>query len=275
MADLGGWVLGVSPLGDGAGSCGWQFDYSCDYSADEYDALDPDALERAEALALSTLRALTLGAVGNCATTVRPCGRPCMAQDGWTLTNGMWMNPHINWRGRWVNACGCPDECGCGSLSEIILPGPVGGVAEVWIDGDLLEPSAYRLDNRNRLVRVDGEQWPTCQDMLAGPRDSGAFSVTYWRGSRPGKSEFVAAGRLAAEFYSACTGGACSLPTSVVAMTRQGVTFQMETGLFPNNATGIKEVDAVLRVWNPYGVTVGTGVFSVDDPEPRRTVWSA
>ena len=52
---------------------GWQFDYSCDWSDEEYNDLDPTLLARAEGLAVESLRALTLGAVGNCPVILRPC----------------------------------------------------------------------------------------------------------------------------------------------------------------------------------------------------------
>ena len=251
---------------------GWQFDYSCDWTDEEYNDLDPALLARAEGLAVDALRALTLGAVGNCPVILRPCVASCTQEVGWSISDGFWSVPFMD-RGRWYNGCGCKTDCACTSLSEVILPEP-GRVTQVSIGTEVLDPSTYRVDNYTRLVRLDGEKWPSCQDMASAPGQEGSFAVHFAKGHRPGPSAFLAAGRLAAQFYKACAGDdGCSLPTSVVAMTRQGVSFEMSVGVFPNNVTGVQEVDAFLRVWNPYKATAPTFIYSPDAPAPRQTTW--
>jgi len=149
-------------------------DWSCAFSTEELDAMraDPEKLammEKSEALAWMSLATLTADQIGTCPITVRPCKLGCNP-GGVYLTapvvglSGRF-NPHINGQGVWVNSCGCTTDCSCTTLCEAILPGPVGDIVEILLDGAVLDPSAYRVDNGNRLVRTDGGCWPACQDM--------------------------------------------------------------------------------------------------------------
>lgn len=156
-------------------------DWSCAFDADTLAGMrdnptEAAKLERAEAFAWTTLASLTAYRIGTCPVTVRPCAARC-TPDSHYLTaivrsSGSWLGsnriggPFIS-GGNWYNACGCrsQNDCSCTALSEVILPGPVGAIASVTIDGVYLPRSAYRVDNGNRLVRLDGGQWPACQDM--------------------------------------------------------------------------------------------------------------
>lgn len=117
----------------------------------------------------------------------------------------------------------------------------------------------------------------------AGPTDvepnsatTGPFEVTYYRGAAPNEMTKFAAGLLAYEFYKACSGGKCRLPAGVTQVTRQGVTMEIQTGMFPGGFTGIREVDAVIRIYNPHGLKRAPRVLSPDGPgTPRRVTWSA
>lgn len=143
-------------------------DWGCALTADEVAALDPALKARSEMLAWTTLQRLTGYRLALCPTSVRPCAARC--------NPGAWMEapvsgfpadgPYIS-QGVWYNACGCssPDSCSCGPLSEVILPASEVGGVSVRINGATLDPSAYRVDNGNRLVRTDGGVWPMCQDM--------------------------------------------------------------------------------------------------------------
>jgi hypothetical protein len=248
------------PIPDLPTAC-WPVDWSC---VDDIETHDPVVVARAESLATSSLRMLTLYAVGNCPETVRPC--TCPSRSTWSNT---WMTPHIDFTGSWVNVCTV-----CDTLTEITLPGPIASVEEVIIDGVQVDPSAYRVDNGNLLVRTDGEPWPSCQDMAASPGEDGTFTVTYTRGvAVDGMAAFMA-GLLGREFLSICEGGDCGLPATVTAVTRQGVTFEMPTGAFPNGRTGIMAIDTWLAQFNPYGVRRPATVSSVDVRRPRQTTWS-
>jgi len=173
------------------------------------------------------------------------------------------MGPQIR-DGHWINFV-CPrPHCSCERMCEIVLPGPVAEVAEVLWSGEPIPLASFRLDNGNRLVRTDGECWPSCQRMdlpLGAPCTLG---VTYVPGLVPGVAGEWAAGVLACEFAKACTGGKCRLPASVVTVSRQGVTMEMDNGMFANGLTGIREVDAYLLSVNPHVLRVPPTVWSPD-----------
>jgi hypothetical protein len=360
-------------------------DWAC---ADEdwLTGLDPEVKARAEMLAWSTLVSLSGYQFSICPITVRPCAAGCLpvgtyyaspamlaggTYAGVRPTGRSGFTPHVAPDGNWVNACGCAAaDCSCTVLSEVILPGPVGGVTEILIDGAVLDPLAYRVDNGNRLVRLDGGVWPACQDMAnpgsaqyepvvidgptavvtftregqevtmlvdpkaglggttdgplpwptepanllvnasmgqgnltfpsgpgfsanhgpiaesvtvkyltsaapAEPSAAGTFLVTYYRGVAPNALLDFAAGVLAQEYALACLGSECRLPSNVTAITRQGVSYQMNADPFVNGFTGIDEVDAVLRIYNPYGLRSAPVIASPDArPRGRVTTWS-
>lgn len=261
-------------------------DWSCAYTAAELAAMREDPvtaarMDRSEILAWLTLARLTAYQIGVCPTTVRPCSAGCAPAGSWTVAPvgsghaqalpsimvGSWV-PHINVAGNWTNSCACAsrDACSCGALSEVILPGPVGEIVSVYQDGNLIPAESYRVDNFNRLVRLDGETWPSCQDMALSAEDG--FSVTYYRGAAPNEMTRFAAGVLATEFYKACGGGKCRLPVGVTQVARDGVTYEIQTGMFAEGFTGIREVDAVIGIYNPYALKSAPLVYS---PDMRRT----
>jgi hypothetical protein len=156
----------------------------------------------------------------------------------------------------------------------VLLPGPVGGIVEVLIDGVVVPSSNYRVDNTNRLVAQFDQVWPSCQDMTLPETEDGTFSVQYWRGFAPNALTNYAAGVLAAEFYKACTGDkGCRLPSGVTQITRQGVTMEIQTGLWQGGWTGLREVDAVISTFNPYGLRAQTVITSPDMPGTRTPTW--
>jgi len=253
--------------------------------------LDPDVKVRAEMLAWSTLVSLSGYQFSICPITVRPCSAGCAPQGtylaspvgmagsyaGLTRPSRSGFQPHVAANGQWVNSCGCArrDDCSCTALSEVILPGPVGAVTEVLLDGAVLDPSAYRVDNGNRLVRLDGGVWPACQDMAASD-GVGTFFVTYYLGIAPNALLDYAAGVLAQEYALACLGSECRLPSNVTAITRQGVSYQMNADPFGSGFTGIEEVDAVVRIYNPNGLKSGPVITSPDARSRARvTTWRA
>jgi hypothetical protein len=252
-------------------------DWGCALSDEEIAALDPDLKEVAEANAWYTLAALTAYQIAVCPLTVRPCGVDCQGRGtrmaSIVRSTGMF-SPHIDQNGSWVNACGCASgDCGCSVPCEAVLPGVVGAITEVWVDGAVLDPDAYRVDNGNRLVRVDGGCWPLCQDMSVGNRDDDAFSVTYYQGSAPDKLSQRAAGQLAVEFYKACQNKECKLPARVQTVTRMGVTYQISSDMFADGSTGIAEVDAFIGRYNPMHLKSAPVVSSPDLRRARVPSW--
>jgi hypothetical protein len=138
----------------------------------------------------------------------------------------------------------------------------VGYVVSVRVDGVDLLPSAYQVEDGTRLVRLDGKSWPAC----AGDH----FTVTYLQGYEVDElGEFVG-GILANEFLMALTDERkCRLPAETTSIARQGMNLTLETGLFPNGQTGIREVDLYIQMWNPNLLKVKPRVYSPDYKRPR------
>lgn len=249
-------------------------DWSCAYDDAEIAALDPVVKARSEALAWSTLSALLGYRLSLCPSTIRPCIKGCNKMT-WTVapvTSSGVFSPYIS-NGVWYNGCGCKTECSCTELCEVIMPTTVGGIEEVWVDGAVLPTSAYRVDNGTRLVRTDGGCWPSCQDMSQDAHGPDAFSVLYYPYLAPNDMLRYAAGVLAVEFYHACAGKQCRLPSGVTNVARQGVVFEIQNGLFMNGFTGIREVDAILGIYNPHGIKSPARVLSPDSPKARFQTW--
>jgi hypothetical protein len=253
-------------------------DWSC-YPA--VDSLDPQIKARSELLGWSLLNALLAYQIpgDQCPVAVRPCSRRCSAGTWYvapTQFNGLngygngTLNPSVV-NGQWINSCGCAgDDCSCTTIQQIRLIGPIGGIVSVEIDGAALAPDAYRVDNGMWLVRQDGDAWPACQDMNAPEGTVGSFVVTYIQGYPTNPLFTMAAGMLAAEVAKDCTGQECALPANVTAITRQGVTMEMNANPFEGGTTGIANVDAVVKIFNPYGHKTVPRILSPDLPTPRQ-----
>lgn len=251
--------------------------------SDVFATLTPEARLISEVFAGQTLRMLTGYRVGGCSVTVRPCNRSCIpgswltAPDVGALfagANGGYfgMSPYVGAGGAWVNACGCAgDGCSCTRVQEVWLPTSVGvgRIDEVTVDGVVLPASAYRIDNGNRLVRQDGEAWPTCQDMNAPLGQVDTWGVTYLDGNPVDGIGSYIAGLLAAEYAKACAGQDCALPTNVQTVTRQGITMNLDPEMFTGGVTGVRAVDSYIRIWNPL-TSLPSGIYSLDAPKGRR-----
>lgn len=235
----------------------------------DWDSLHFDLRNRAVDLAWSAMRFLTAGLVGSCPVSLRPCAPKTSCDPCWSAYSQGSLAPVVR-DGNWYNTGYCYDNgCSCGTLSEIVLPGQVADVHQVLVDGFVLPCASYRLDDGNKLVRVDGFDWPTCQDMTAGDWELGSFAVHYVPGVKPTEAGLWAAGVLACEFSKACRGDKCRLPASVTAVTRQGVSYQFDNSMFANGQTGIREVDAYILSVNPNRLKTPPRVWSPDMRQGR------
>lgn len=213
----------------------------------------------AELYATTSLTALTLGRVGGSPVTIVPAGLPRV--QGWCGIYGalgqFWptINPSANDLHRWSDYF---------RTEAVLLPGPVGAVLEVRVANAVLPPESWRLEDGQYLIRTDGEDWPHDH--------SGAFTVTYLNSYEPGELGEHAAGVLAMEFLKLVTGDkkGCRLPSSVTNVSRQGLTFEIARGMFPDGLTGLPEVDAFIMLWNPHGLKVAPRVYSLDVERPRQ-----
>jgi hypothetical protein len=255
--------------------CLWPVDTGC-LDTTWWDGLTPEVRERSTAYASTTLRRLTGYRVGGCPVTVRPCKASCvdaMVPAYYSVYGQPW-SPGINVQGAWINSCGCTTDCSCTELCEVVLPGPVGDVSQVKLNGGIMVADQYRVDG-NRLVWVgdqSGCPWPACQDLAAADTEPNTFSVTYLNSYPVDGLGAYAAGVLAGEFAKACIGSnKCRLPASVTSISRAGVTYEIAAGAFPGGVTGIREVDSYIAIWNPEVLRQQSTVWSPDLRFPRVT----
>jgi hypothetical protein len=246
----------------------WPVDYSC---CPGFDSYDNATKLRSIALAGATLRMLTAYRVGGCPITVRPCRKVC--QDGYNPFGTSAFSPQ-NWSGTWFNCTCGGDTCGCGALCQLELPRPVGTVDAVKVDGVLLDPGTYRVDDGKWLVRTDGDCWPGCQDLSKPDTQVGTFSVTSLNAIPVDRLGQYAAGVLACEYAKACAGVKCRLPAGVTSITRQGISMEVAAGLFPNGLTGINEVDVWVQLYNPNNLALLPTVWSPNQGGKARTTTS-
>lgn len=228
-------------------TCEWQPDPAC--LTDEWLAYTDDVKERALRLATSSLQMLTLNRVGTCPVTIRPCAPEPRCGCGW--------NPHIR-NGQGYN--NCEHRTPCAPVSEFAIPGPVGYIEALTIDGadvDLWNGD-WRLDNGNLLVwqGAGPSPLPPGQDLSKPLTAVGTWGLTYSRSYPVLADGRNAVALLAMEFGKALckSKSKCSLPRGVTNVARNGVSFTIEAGLFPGGLTGIDTVDAYILKWVPAGM---------------------
>jgi hypothetical protein len=250
--------------------CEWPIDETC--LPDEWDDVDQAIKDRSVTLASNTLRRLTGYRVGGCPITVRPCRDSCAGYlpYGSPYPYGSWGGwyPTVASSGNWINCgCGCAGDCSCTTLCQVALPAPVGEVYEVKVDGATIAETDYRMYGNLLTWTGTGDcPWPTCQDLTLDDDQPGTFSVNYLNSYPVDGVGAYAAATLAWEYAQACSGGACRLPLGVTAVTRQGLTYEVQAGAFPGGFTGIREVDAYIALWNPKAVQREAFVWTPDMP---------
>lgn len=216
---------------------------------------------------------------GTCTETVRPLWGPCggssygsVATDTWfffdsrsgTYTPGTlayWPRSGVGFRGISTS------EIGLGYF-------PVRSVDLVVIDGVPLDPSGYRLDEEQWLVRLGNENWPTAQDLRLSPGDVGTWTVAFTFGTDVPPDGRLAARVLACELAQGLTTGDSRLPARTTNLVRQGVNIALvdPRDLLRDGRFGIPEVDAFLATINPHHIQEGAVVSSVDIPRQVRRV---
>ena len=222
-------------------SCEWPVDDNClpDLPAPDADDYDDKlaARDRAVEIAKSVLWALSGRQFGCKLTTVRPRPHARGLCDDAPLIEAYYRNDYR----------GVPGVAG--SPMAVKLAGPVREIVTVTIGDTDLDPSEYVLEG-DVLYRV-GKAWPP-NDMNKPMGFPGTWSVTYSQGTPPPDyvGPFVA--QLAAEFVTACEGGKCRLPRTVVSTSRSGVTHVFDpTRMLAAGFTGVPEIDNWLASVNP------------------------
>lgn len=258
------------------GFCGWPVDIPAEHQA-AWSAASQAQRDRATDLAGTVLWTLTGQVFGVCQETVRPCFQP--VDNVSTYRGGVTAGAGATWWPGLImgdpNAsgpCGCSSDCRHVAMDRVALPGPIASVVEVLIDGEVVAPTAYRVQNRRWLRRVDGQLWPSHQDLNAADDAVDAFTITYERGIRVPAAGRAAAGRLAVEFLAGMIAGACALPSGATSVSRQGINVELADirEWFTNGLTGIETVDLWIMAVNPYKSKRPGRVTSPDRPRVAR-----
>lgn len=234
---------------------------------------------------------------GTCTTTIRPCRQRCgpcgdefdiidVRLLGYGLGTLPWF-PSMDSQGIWTNIPACGECAGsnCCHVCEIQLPTPVCCVSEVKIDGRVLNPLEYRVDDFSTLVRVldenlnpidpnDRNCWPSCQSLTLPDTEKDTFSVTVTWGKAPPELVKIATAEFACQLIKQCIGAPCQLPQRIQNISRQGVTIGMLDPMvfLEKGHTGIYIVDMAINQFNPARLPRRAGVSSPDlQPRWRRT----
>lgn len=274
----------MSDSGQGPCMDSWVWDpLCCDSIPAEEDRTDDQQtlLDKLSAVAAEVLWRASGRRYGVCTIAVRPCRSHCQRStySASGLGGPLWTPTLID--GKWSN---CRGSCGCGCVEccsagchEVTLPGPVHSVTTVTVDGEDLDADAYRVDDYRKLVRVDGECWPACQDMALAAGDPGTWSVAYELGIPLSAEGQYAFSVYLCELWKSCTGQRCRLPENTTAIFRQGINIDLSratSALMQGVRTNIPEVDMWLAGVNPNGLHQPSGVWSPDVKRPRTQTWS-
>ena len=142
---------------------------------------------------------------------------------------------------------------------------PLIDVTSVTIDGAVVDPASYRIDDFRWLTKIDGSAWTW----------SDTFKVEATYGQSPPEMGIRAAATLACQLYLACqpeTVDGCRLPERVTNVTRQGVSFVLldPFDFLEAGKTGLYDVDLFLSVYNPNRLRRRPTVMSPDIPRRVR-----
>jgi len=186
--------------------------------------------------------------------------------------------PDMRWSVLWGYGavCGlCGAVCRCENVYSLQIPGPVASTVTVTIDGTELPQTAFRIDNRNLLVRQDGDHWPKYENVRTVDGDQGSWSISYEIGTPVPVGGQIAAGVLATELAKMLVGDAsCQLPKRLQALTRQGVTLETVYDNFATlkqGLTGIWAIDSWVTSMTQSISVARPKVYSPDVPWARRT----
>lgn len=255
-----------------AAVCGWEgIDPEALGVCSDWETYPEAVRDSAIAMASLFLWAATGRRFGVCPVTVYPSqskGSPMLYQayPVWPGSSGGTVSGPFLFGGKWFNSGTCDSCCNSGGCA-IVLRGPVVDVREVLVDGEVVSPSAYRVDASRGvylLVRSDGQCWPTCND--------GSFEVTYGMGQEIPVALLVATALLACEYAKGLTGGPCKLPSRMTRLSRQGIDVEVEPVGGDDGRTGIRQVDDVIQALNPSKRQRPTVILSPDLPESCDTV---
>lgn len=191
---------------------------------------------------------------GICQVTVRPVGSNACYLDPWRTSYG--------WNWGWD-----PLAYGTGPWwlqGTVPLRGPNTDIVDVHIDGALLADSDYGLVNDRYLQRLNGNTWPTANDITLDDTQPGTWSITYKFGRAPDWLTKQATLELACELAREYSNQDNHLPPGVTNAVIQGATVSLPDradALAQGVNEGIPMVSRFLGVYAPEG-QVRSGVWS-------------
>jgi len=149
---------------------------------------------------------------------------------------------------------------------------PVRDILSIKIDGTVLNPTEYRVDDRRWLVRPGKIFWPAWQRLDLDDNQPATFSVTCTHGADPPADGIEAAVALAAELAKSIAGLPNRLPQRATRVSRQQVTIDLRdvNAFVKEGLVGIFEVDVFIRAYNPAKQTRRPMVYSPDMTQHRR-----
>lgn len=205
----------------------------CDIPED----VDEDLLEAASIQAGVILWTLSGHRVGLCADTVRP-----------------------------ISECPtCRGICCCGSGDRIRLyspSGPISGVGEVNIDGDIVPTTDYRFyPSGQMLYRQPPDLWPTVDRKWSECGEPETMCVQVLIGNAPDAWALAVHAELTCELLRNCMGLKCRLPRNATSVTGQGVSITL-------SPTELKQFIPAVAGWvaavNPNNAQDFSRVYSPD-----------
>jgi hypothetical protein len=120
---------------------------------------------------------------------------------------------------------------------------PARSVDDVTIDGTTLDPSAYALVDHASLARIDGEPWPTCNDLTLADTEEGTWTVTFHHGLDLPPEAVPLVAQFAVELAKACRGVECGLGPGIRVVHRDGVDFEIVDAPLGEHSTGYGPLD--------------------------------
>lgn len=120
--------------------------------------------------------------------------------------------------------------CECGGPSQVGLGAfPVNEITEVLVNGQVVPPDEYRIDDQRWLVRLPppGEtgkpHWPYCQRLDLPATEEHTFQVSFLYGGLVPEAGVRAAVALGCAIAQERCGGPCVLPQNASQVTKDGV----------------------------------------------------
>lgn len=230
---------------------------------------------------------------GVCTDTVRPTGRNIVSDHGRPLPSfGMgsgeifgYVDPayiQAGGYGWWAGALGNQTErTGGYPVSEVTLGAyPVTAILQVLVDGAVVGPSQYRIDDNRWLVRladpVTGQPrfWPFIPREDEDASQPNTFQVTLTYGTPPPAGGVHACAIYACQLAlsaNPATVGKCQLPQRVKQITRQGITAIAidPMDFIDKGRTGLVVVDQWIQSKNPGHIARR---MTVSSPDIKRRV---